>query len=230
MGLDIVELMMRVEEEFRIEIEDEEASYISTVGQLHTLILDKTGVLKPSRCVSSTTFYQLRRALVDLAIAPRQSIAPATPIAALLPASKRRQGWKEWSEKAQLNLPALEKPRWVCNVGWLAVAASLALSLICWIHAPSFVFFYCVTIFAFCYWICQWSQRHAIQLPANCASVGAITKAAMKLNYGINAEWEKSDGADEIWDRLKAIVVDEISADPDEVTREADFIRDLRMD
>lgn len=131
MGLDIVELMVRVEEEFRIEIEDEEASYISTVGQLHTLILDKTGVLKPSRCVSSTTFYQLRRALVDLAIAPRQSIAPATPIAALLPASKRRQGWKEWSEKAQLNLPALEKPRWARNVTSLAVAASLAMSLVC---------------------------------------------------------------------------------------------------
>ena len=220
---------MRVEEEFGVAIEDEEASCISTVGQLHTLILDKTGVLKPGRCASSATFYQLRRALVDLAIAPRQSIAPATPIAALLPASRRRQMWKEWGEKAQLNLPALEKPRWARNLYTLAVAASLAMSLVFCIYAPSFVFFYYVIAFALCHLIYRRSELHATQLPANCASVGDITEAAMKLNYGIHAEWEKSNGADEFWEKLKAIIVDETGVSPDEVTRDADFIRDLNF-
>ena len=230
MGLDIVEMIMRVEEEFAIQIEDEEASYISTVGQLHTLILSKTGVLKPSRCASSATFYQLRRALVDLAVAPRQSIAPATSIAALLPVSNRRQMWKEWSEKAQVNLPELEKPRWVRNLCWLAVAASLAAGPFFWTHPNFVIAFYYAMASALCFLTYKWSEIHATQLPANCISLGETTKTVMKINYGINEGWEKPDGADEVWDKLKAIIVDEIGVDLERVTPDADFVRDLRMD
>lgn len=39
MGLDSVELVMHVEEEFEIEIPDEEASAMRTVGQLHNGVM-----------------------------------------------------------------------------------------------------------------------------------------------------------------------------------------------
>lgn len=52
MGLEIVELLMRIEEEFEISIEDEEASYLTNVGDLHQCILTKLGlaVARVARC------------------------------------------------------------------------------------------------------------------------------------------------------------------------------------
>ena len=44
MGLAIVEMLMRVEEEFDITIEDEEANRLETVGQLHRCVLSKIGL------------------------------------------------------------------------------------------------------------------------------------------------------------------------------------------
>ena len=43
MGLDIVELIVTVEEVFQIHIADEEANRLSTVGDLHKLVLGKLG-------------------------------------------------------------------------------------------------------------------------------------------------------------------------------------------
>jgi acyl carrier protein len=42
-SLDVVELVMRAEEEFEIEIPDEDAESISTVGELVCYIANKTG-------------------------------------------------------------------------------------------------------------------------------------------------------------------------------------------
>ena len=228
MGLDVVELVVRVEEEFGIAIGDEEASYISTVGQLHTLILDKTGALKPSGCASSATFYQLRRALVDLAVAPRNQIAPATSIAALLPAPKRRQLWDEWGEIARVKLPELEKPRWVSALCWLSFAATVTGGAVVLTRSNWGIASYYAAVWTIGFVAYKWSELRATQLPANCASIGALTATVMKLNYGTNAG-DAAPGADEVWNRLKAIVVDETGARPDEVTPNADFIRDLNM-
>ena len=43
MGLDIVELILTVESVFQIHIADEEANSLSTVGDLHNLVLGKLG-------------------------------------------------------------------------------------------------------------------------------------------------------------------------------------------
>ncbi len=43
MGLDIVELIVTVEDVFQMNIADEEANSVSTVGDLHNLVLSKLG-------------------------------------------------------------------------------------------------------------------------------------------------------------------------------------------
>jgi acyl carrier protein len=40
-GLDVVELVLRVEEEFEVEFSDDEAAAAATVGGLYNLVLDK---------------------------------------------------------------------------------------------------------------------------------------------------------------------------------------------
>lgn len=228
MGLDIVEMILRVEEEFSIEIFDEEASHLSTVGQLHALILDKLGLLRSSGCPSSATFYQLRRALVDLAVAPRDEIRPATPIYALLPVRVRRQMWKNWSEAAHLKLPALERPRWALWLPKLALGAALCAAPLFWFSGWALV--YNATALLFCGFVAWWSALQAVHLPANCASVGDVTRATMQMRYGTPTPRVEEPNQDRIWRKLRAIVAEESGAKAEEVTPEADFIRDLRMD
>ena len=127
MGLDVVELVMRVEEEFEIAIADEEASQLETVGQLHLCVLTKLGLTSPNPCLSSATFYQLRRAMLPLSGVARSDVRPTTPTELLLPASNRRAHWSELSQTLGAKLPALKRPRWMelsIKSGGFLVAAS----------------------------------------------------------------------------------------------------------
>ncbi len=230
MGLDVVELVMRVEEEFEIRIEDEEASLINTVGQLHTLILDKTGSLDTGRCQSSATFYQLRRVLVDLATAPRRAIRPTTAIGELLPLAQRRQQWKSWGDATGVEWPTLEKPKWMRTAIPLFFAAIVGVGFYGWNASSYTVFWPYAFAFVALYKFHQWSETHAVDLPADCATMGGLTKAVMKLNYGINTEPREPQTSEEIWRKLKLILVDELAVEPDEITPNAQFVRDLRLD
>jgi hypothetical protein len=64
MGLDTVELVMEVEEEFDVTIPDEEAEKLRTVGDLYCWIAERIGALGIGVCPSSATSYRLRRALI----------------------------------------------------------------------------------------------------------------------------------------------------------------------
>ena len=62
MGLDSVELVMRVEERFGIEIHDSEAEPIRTPGMLVDLVFSKLQTGPQNYCASQRAFYVLRRA------------------------------------------------------------------------------------------------------------------------------------------------------------------------
>ncbi len=230
MGLDVVELMMRIEEEFAIAIEDEEASQLETVGQLHLCVLGKLGLTASNRCISSATFYQLRRALVDLSGSSRRFIRPSTPTELLLSLPNRRQQWRDLGDVTGAKLPTLERPKWVTTalrnggillavstfiVGLdsfsLAVSSALSSALVLWIAS-------------------RWSESYAIQLPASCATVGGMTKTMLKLNYGMNIEKENTWVERAVWDKLRDILVDELAVDPTQIKPEARFVGDLRLD
>jgi hypothetical protein len=90
MGLDVVEIILGIGEAFEIEIPDHEAEKLSTVGQLYAFVVSRLAFNESRRCPSSAVFYQARRALIDRYGLQRRSIAPATTMEALLPASRRR--------------------------------------------------------------------------------------------------------------------------------------------
>lgn len=82
MGLEIVEVIMRVEEEFDIEILDEEAETLNTVGRLYECVLQKLKV-KASATASGQPAPQevwdaLRAALADELSVPIEKLTAET--------------------------------------------------------------------------------------------------------------------------------------------------------
>ena len=111
-----MELVMRVEEEFEIEIPDEEASEISTCGQLFEWVARKKGLAldwnlnaPAGVCASSQTFYRVRRGIAQIPdfSTPKKAIAPKTELETLFPISNRRENWLQLQNSLGRDVPNL---------------------------------------------------------------------------------------------------------------------------
>lgn len=113
MGLDGVELILAIEDAFQIHIADEEAGNVSTVGDLHGLVLSNLDVRDAKRCLTSAAFYRTRHAIVGTLGMERREIRPSTLLAALLPRSNRRANWRHIQAAMKLKVPDLRHPGWI---------------------------------------------------------------------------------------------------------------------
>src|SRR5262245_25707207 len=119
MGLDTVELVIEVEEEFNIKINDRDAEKVLTVGQLHDYIVERLPLNSPWKitpagelalaepCLTAAAFYRLRRAFAEVSGHAHSAIRPATPIHERIPAWGRRKLWKRARQKLGLKLPGI---------------------------------------------------------------------------------------------------------------------------
>lgn len=95
MGLDIVELLMEVEQEFDIKIPDADARTISTVGDLINYVRDRVRRGTVSSCATSRAFYRFRSELIQALPLSRSDIHPRGDLALLIPESQRRNVWRQ---------------------------------------------------------------------------------------------------------------------------------------
>src|SRR6185369_13593010 len=104
MGLDAVELVMAIEDEFDIAVPDAVAAEMATIGQTVQKIVE---LLRPMRapasgaCGSARSFYRLRRELIERFGVPRGTITLDTPIGMLVPPSADRE-WPRIADAAGL--------------------------------------------------------------------------------------------------------------------------------
>ena len=93
MGLDSVELVMAFEDEFGIDIPDEDAIQMVTVGDVFEWLKPRIATTDPIACLTQRVFYQLRRALVQNYSLKRSEIAPETRLTDLLSLHIVEKGW-----------------------------------------------------------------------------------------------------------------------------------------
>jgi hypothetical protein len=79
MGLDSVKLVTAVEETFDIEIADEEATSVRTVGDMLELVVSKLQTAEKSTCQSQRAFHILRRDALELFDIPRRQFRSNSP-------------------------------------------------------------------------------------------------------------------------------------------------------
>ena len=105
MGLDTVEMIMDIEDEFGISIDDRDASRLETVGQIfdHVLMLmGRDPARKTATCASARCFYDVRRALrADRDVRPLR-VRPDTTLEELVPEARRSGVVKRLTRKLRL--------------------------------------------------------------------------------------------------------------------------------
>lgn len=132
MGLDSVELVMRMEEEFGIDIPDQEAVRMQTPRDVIAYVCARLGVRDGPPCLTRRAFHRLRGALVAVVGVERRAVRPNTRLAEFFPREGRwrKEAW--WELEARLGAarwPALVRPGWVflavLALGLVAAAAVL---------------------------------------------------------------------------------------------------------
>lgn len=226
MGLDIVELIMRVEEEFEIEIPDSDAEMLSSPGMLCAYIEHRLGrASSPSTarsyCPTSRAFYAVRRELMQLGI-ERRHITPQTSLEALWSRSQRRHNWNALGEALHFDLPSLcRSPEWAF-VGLLPIG----LFPIWLLLSPA------TAIATFVFYIASWwlgsylTQPLAVHTPKEMRSVADLARR-LSPRFCIPASQEER--APDLWPIVRGLIADEFSIPVEQVARDAHFISDLGL-
>lgn len=106
MGLDSVELILAIEEEFGIEIPDSEASTIATVGDVYELVKIRVGQVEPASCLSQRIFHKLRRGLSESYGVERSAITPQAHLSDFIPMEELKDGWPFFQLFVDLKTPS----------------------------------------------------------------------------------------------------------------------------
>ena len=112
MGMDSVEMVIAIEEEFGIDIPDQEAEQIVTVGGLFDYLRKALKSTPPAQCITQKMFYRVRRALVDNYAIEKASITLDRRLKELVPEGQLKEAWPYLDLFAELEFPKLEKNWW----------------------------------------------------------------------------------------------------------------------
>lgn len=238
MGLEIVELGIRVEEEFGVTIEDADYERLKTVQDLQRYVEWKLGAIASNGWPTYDTalvraFCRLRREIVRQTGIPRTRLRPSTRLA------EHWHSRDEWNLRSRSLSEVLELPirSWFAE-GWMIggclgilVAPLLAMPLMLW-DLPVAT---CLSlILLFCFGLGAVLSIRGAEHRFHIASLGDITRDAC---YAF-AQQEASDPpavsfsrrrSGPVLPRLLALISEVASLPVDEIKPESRFIEDLMM-
>lgn len=107
MGLDLVEMVMELEDEFGLTIADEETEQLGTVGELYRYLLTREGVSLAGACWTQRVFYRVRKLLVHGFLQSRQQVTPSAALLPLLGNDHLEASWSRFGRCLELELPPL---------------------------------------------------------------------------------------------------------------------------
>lgn len=236
MGLDGVELIMKVEKTFGIHIPDREAEQILTVGDLHeTVWRHLEGKFSDAHkvCKSQALFYKFRQGVIDTFQLQRQDFRPNASMNDIFPLQNRREVYTSFARTHQLQLPALELTQplssFLICLGLISILGGLAcaLILIWFFDFNSWALLIPVAGIALT-WITS-SVLNPFRTVIMPASVRQFTQQVLAMNYAI-AMSEKGVNRSEVEAVINHIIVDVSCVEPEEITPEKKLGDDLGIE
>ena len=230
-GSDTEELVYAIEDAFGIQITQDDYFGVSTVGDLHRLILSKLPEPNSKRCLTSAAFYRLRRGIVETLGVERRSICPATPLEDVLPREGRRRAWRRLEAAVDLPFLELELPS---TMALALLVLGIALSVVpgvCFGLSGAWIgLLFFVGLLAFSRLLILLASPFAVCFPNNAATIGDLARDLAAINHGrLAAETGVSNGQ-EVWHSLVRLVMLISRVELESVTPEASILDDLGID
>lgn len=104
MGLDSVELVLRFEDTFGIEIPDADAEKITTVKDVTNYVFSKVEHTDQNTCLTQQAFYFLRRSFMQYLQIPRLFICPKAKLDSILPKENRKDALQHLKNEAGIDI------------------------------------------------------------------------------------------------------------------------------
>lgn len=229
MGLDGLELILRVEDAFGINIPNEEASRIVTIGDMYQSILPKLRGNYSAQCLTARAFYRLRQALIGEGVATRSAVRPQTPLDQAVPPRTRRRLWPVLTRRLELKLPALRRPSWLTLGILVAVGLWMALGLPAverWAALPS-LWVYGIGVAALC--LAFMATRPFATTPRGCTTVGDLARTMARDNFAAISRDLATVNEKEVWESLVGIISDDLGVRQTDLKAETRFVQDLNI-
>jgi hypothetical protein len=241
-GLEAVEIVMRVEEVFDLTIEDSEAEKCATPGQLIDLVLGKVGRTSEAACLTQRAFHRVRASLMRLFGLRRNQIRPDVPLANLFPRPTRKARVRQLLAGIGLGKDIeFVRPEWLSRVigiatlsGGIAVAVYLAWHPIS--SKSQFLSFICVSpivagvLFSIIFgWLaCLATRRMLIEFQPSMSAIGQLSRwivaNAPDLVKAPSGQWSR----EQVSEIIREIVIDKLGCGK-EYREDAHFVKDLGL-
>lgn len=243
MGLDGVEIVMKVEEAFGITIEDSEAEKTVTPGQLIDLVLSKVGRTIDEACLTQRAFHRLRVSLMRRLGIQRHQIRPDTSLGSLFPRSTRKENFRQISREIGLGKEIeFVRPDWLMLLilmvifsGGITIAVffashpvtspNLVLNVVLW---PSPIVAGALFVASFG-WIAFLSTRSTcIEFSPSVATIGNLSRwivvNAPEVVKAQPGRWSR----EQVSEIIREIVIDTLGCEK-EYREDAHFVKDLGL-
>jgi hypothetical protein len=208
---DLGELLLEVEDAFAFSIPEEDVAGLTTAGKLYNYVLAHRFHGKQDVCLTSMTFYKLRRALMSVLQIPRKALRPSTELSAII-SKHRRRTWRALETATGYHLPFLRRPLWFVRLATL-VALGFGIATPVFLGIKPFrggvLSAMVVTAALIFLFFCRLTECFATEFPPDALTVGQLAKAILARNYRpIVAESKKPATDAEVWEILQRIICD----------------------
>jgi acyl carrier protein len=238
MGLDTVELAIKVEKAFDIAILDEEGERIVSAGDLYQCVLRKLAVKskESTRCRSAVVFYRLRTMMADRFGIDKRGIRPASLIDDLVSFKNRNAEWQDLGNRLGWEFPALCRPPWVSNVFFGLLAAWLAVVVALWKTLGAFslaatglvIISFLAGMVVLGFLVDELTRPWAICFPVR--TMREMITVVLARNFAaIGHDRSEFNGSD-VWDAIRGLIAEAAGISIDQINESTHFVRDLGMD
>ena len=233
MGMDSIEILMKVEESFGIKIPDREAEQILTVGDFHDAVWRQLPGKYSDRCKSQTLFYKLRKLISETFNLSKQQFLLHTCPNEVFPQQNRRKIYFAFARATNLVLPTLilnRRSRMCLNTfGVVTILGGLAVAviLINFFDYPKWILLMPVAGIGLTILLSNMMEPNRTVIDA--PDIRSFTEKTLALNYAVLAT-EQGTNRREMEMVINHIIADMVGLDLQDLTPGKKIADDLGID
>jgi len=233
MGLDAVELVMRVEDRFSVRLSDADCTRVGTIADLAALVISKLPK-SPTACVTARTFYKLRSHMVAQCGIERRQVRPSARIGDLIPTGLahtwRRLRLTDAAIPALVVSPVLDLAMLVLTgilvsmgflfSGVLVREMGVVIALVTWVVA--------IALLVAANKLTTGVLAHC--LPFDISTVGDMVRCITPIEFPLNAPGKGLIVQQHVLAEIRKITATQLGMPIEQVRAESHLIHDLKMD